>query len=1077
MPKILVIDDRADNLLSVKAILKSYEPDYEVITAQSGMEGIDLAVSEKPDTILLDVQMPEMDGYEVCRSLRSNKKTQQIPIIFLTATHTSSEKRIKGLEMGGDAYLTKPIDAVELMANLQVMLRIKKAEDENLRRYEHIVSSSSDMMALLDKQFTYLVVNKQYAKAYNMIPEQLIGLTPTDVVGEDIFQTTIKPHATKCLNGESVKYETSIDIPSLGMQVLEINYSPFYDENNKVDGFVVNGRNITNRKLAEDDRNTILYELELVNRVILEINQAGSIDSMAEILAKAVYEINPGCHAAVSLYDEQAGGVQIKSVIGLDKNQEIIIKALGKDPRKIIFDPQKLDKVYTNYTTGKLVLVKGGLAELMAGHVPRYQCIMAEKLMGLEAVYTAGFASEEMAKGGVVLLLKKGQKIKHPSAVETLVAQTSQVIQRKQYEGQLKLSEQKYKSLVEFSPDMILLADLKGFILESNNAVDHHLGYPRNDIVGKHFSKLRLLRVRDLPKYTRILKSLARGETHAPFDAEVKHKDGSVRFLEIYVSIANIPGRNALLQVIAHDITERKQAEKALRQSQEQLHLVTHQSPNVFELYDLDGLQIDVNKAYEDLWDFPAETTVNKFNVLKSQEVVNSGLIDSVQRAYSGETVKVGEYIFDPRGATEAQGKGRVRWLSTKIYPLKNVDGEVSNIVITHEDVTDRKQAEAKQQALESQLLQSQKLEAVGTMIGGISHELNNILQSMFLYGGLVQEELPDKKSLQSNMQHLLEGGERARDIVKQVLTFSRKSKIDMKPQIVHELVLEALILEKASLPANISLIEDVEVSPNLVECDKTYIHQIVFNLCNNAIHAMEATGGILTVSLHQIQAALNSGKSKTNVQELTVQDTGHGINPDDLDKIFDPFFTTKQLGEGTGLGLSVIHGIVEMMQGQITVVSKLGRGTTFRILLPVTEKSKIDAPPPQTLLSSDGLKQSILLVDDETSIREITQAILLRKGFAVESASDGQKALNLFNAHPNKYNLIVTDLSMPIMSGIELCRAIRASGSDIPIMLSTGQLDIEDQQEYANIGITKSIQKPWTAEELIASIQEIDNK
>ena len=230
-------------------------------------------------------------------------------------------------------------------------------------------------------------------------------------------------------------------------------------------------------------------------------------------------------------------------------------------------------------------------------------------------------------------------------------------------------------------------------------------------------------------------------------------------------------------------------------------------------------------------------------------------------------------------------------------------------------------------------------------------------------------------------------------------------------------------------------------------------------------------------MSLHQIQASLNSGESKTNVQELIVGDTGHGIDPADLDKIFDPFFTTKEFGQGTGLGLSVIHGIVEIMQGRITVLSELGRGTTFRILLPVTEKSKTDEHLPQAPFSSDVLNQSILLVDDDTSIREVTQAILNRKGFTVESASDGQKAFELFKANPNKYNLIVTDLSMPIMSGIELCQAIRASGSDIPIMLSTGHLDIEDQQEYANIGITKSIQKPWTADELIARIQEIENE
>ncbi len=431
---------------------------------------------------------------------------------------------------------------------------------------------------------------------------------------------------------------------------------------------------------------------------------------------------------------------------------------------------------------------------------------------------------------------------------------------------------------------------------------------------------------------------------------------------------------------------------------------------------------------------------------------------------------------FNKEYRIKRKNDGRITWVHGMGKLVLDALGSPLKMLGTIQDIHENKTAKEKRVALKAQLHQAQKLEAIGTMVGGISHELNNILQSMFLYGGLVQEELPDKKSLQTNMKHLLEDSERARDIVKQILTFSRKSKVEMKPQFLHDLILEALILEQASLPANVTLKQNIEKSDSMVECDSTQIHQIVLNLCNNAHHAMESTGGILTVSLNQIQASLNSGESKTNVQELKVQDTGHGIDRSDLDKVFDPFFTTKEFGRGTGLGLSVIHGIVEMMQGQITVSSELEQGTTFRILLPVTEKSKPDKQAPQTPLSSDVLNKSILLVDDDTNIREVTQSILIREGFAVESASDGQKAFELFKANPNKYNLIVTDLSMPNMSGIELCQAIRASRSDIPIILSTGKLGVEEQKEYETIGISTSIQKPWTADELVRQIRELDN-
>ena len=518
----------------------------------------------------------------------------------------------------------------------------------------------------------------------------------------------------------------------------------------------------------------------------------------------------------------------------------------------------------------------------------------------------------------------------------------------------------------------------------------------------------------------------------------------------------------------AQDITEKVESEQILKASEEKFRAMIETSPDGTAITALDGKVQYVSPQVLAMWGYERESEMigmSMTDLFRSD--YHEKATQSIGGMFSGKFVGAEEYVMIRKDGSELFGEAN----ANLIY---NEKGEPVRILFVVRDITEHKQAEAGQKSLEKQLLQAQKLEAVGTMVGGISHELNNILQSMFLYGGLVQEALPDKKPLQANMQHLLEEGERAREIVKQVLTFSRKSKVDMKSQSLHELILETLILEQASLPANITLKQDVEISLSLVECDKTQIHQIVLNLCNNASQAMEATGGILTVSLHQIQTSLNGSDATTQVQELMVQDTGHGIDPADLDKIFDPFFTTKEFGRGTGLGLSVIHGIVEMMQGQISVVSELERGSTFRILLPVTEKLKTDDPTPHTPLSSDVFKQSILLVDDEESIREVTQAILNRKGFVVESASDGQKAFDLFKANPNKYNLIVTDLSMPIMSGIELCQAIRATGSDIPIMLSTGHLGIEDQQEYANIGITKSIQKPWTAEELIAQIQEI---
>lgn len=289
MKKILAIDDHEDNLIVYEAIISTYFQNFETILAKSGKEGIEKAIAVKPDVILLDIIMPEMDGYEACKSLKSHATTMHIPIILITAVKTDSASRIKGLEIGADAFLAKPIDPGEFAAQIKVMLRIKEAEDQlrlekegletvvkqrvaelfeknrelqneiderkraetALIQFEHIVSASTDMLALIGDNYKYLAVNKAYAAAFNLVSDDLIGNSPEIVFGEDFFKTVIRPNADRCLGGEEVNYQYWFDLPSLGKQYLDVNYFPYYNEDGMIVGFVVNGRNITKRKKQE----------------------------------------------------------------------------------------------------------------------------------------------------------------------------------------------------------------------------------------------------------------------------------------------------------------------------------------------------------------------------------------------------------------------------------------------------------------------------------------------------------------------------------------------------------------------------------------------------------------------------------------------------------------------------------------------------------------------------------------------------------------------------------------------------------------------------------------------------------
>ena len=394
-------------------------------------------------------------------------------------------------------------------------------------------------------------------------------------------------------------------------------------------------------------------------------------------------------------------------------------------------------------------------------------------------------------------------------------------------------------------------------------------------------------------------------------------------------------------------------------------------------------------------------------------------------------------------------------------------------------DISEQKHQQEKQNELKAQLLQSQKLEAVGTMAGGIAHDFNNILQGMFLYMGIVKDQISDDEELLANFQNIIDGADRAKELVAQILTFSRKDETDLKPNKLQYLLKNALKLIRASTPATIEVRADIASDCGAVLCDVTQMHQVFINLCNNAVHAMPEEGGVLSVSLQEIekQTAQGTGKelsSKNKMVELIVSDTGYGMDAETLARIFDPFFTTKGVGEGTGLGLSIVHGIIMDMGGDVYVESEPGKGTTIRLLMPIAQDM------------TDGLSHSdkgraelqglrILLVDDDEAILSAGKFSLEQKGFTVVTASNGRQALQLVHEDVKAYDLIITDLTMPEMTGMQLAQEIRALSDDVFIILTSGNLDPELRREFDALGFNGFVGKPWTVDELLEVVSGFD--
>lgn len=387
----------------------------------------------------------------------------------------------------------------------------------------------------------------------------------------------------------------------------------------------------------------------------------------------------------------------------------------------------------------------------------------------------------------------------------------------------------------------------------------------------------------------------------------------------------------------------------------------------------------------------------------------------------------------------------------------------------------ERLDSEAKRIRLESQLRHSQKLEAIGTMAGGIAHDFNNILTGILGYSEMARNELINLPTTQRKLDKVLQAGHRAKDLVQQILTFSRHSSDEKKVVDISSICREAMKLLRASIPTSIEF--SLKITNHCaVKAAPGQMHQIIMNLCTNAYHAMTPDGGQLTVYLDQekltAKASRRLGIEEGTFVRLTVSDTGCGISKEVKERIFDPYFTTKDKGVGTGLGLALIHGIIQSHNGAISVESEECQGATFTIWLPAAKSRPIEVTAPvidQTLTRGT---ERILLVDDEQLVRQFAHEILELAGYTVTVANNGQEALTLFLADPAAFDLLLTDMTMPKMSGMDLAKNCLAIRSELPIILCTGFNDQITKENALKAGVLAYLTKPVPAYNLCQVIR-----
>jgi PAS domain S-box-containing protein len=550
---------------------------------------------------------------------------------------------------------------------------------------------------------------------------------------------------------------------------------------------------------------------------------------------------------------------------------------------------------------------------------------------------------------------------------------------------------------------------------------------------------------------------------------------GERRLLSILKSpVKEANGTVSYVVCSAEDVTERKNAETLLGESEARYRELVENANSIILRMDREGRLLFFNEYAQRFFGYSAEEVLGR-----SVADTIMPRTDSPGRALQAFIADIGQH---PELYATSENENMLRdgtrvWISWTNKPLYSETGEVKEILCVGNDITERRRAEQEKRQLQSQLLHAQKLEAIGTLAGGIAHDFNNILAAIIGYADIAKDEVDAGTPLARDLDQILKAGHRAKDLVKQILTFSRQAEDQPVSLYPATIIKEAVKLLRPALPAIIAIHTHIEDKAGPVRIDPTQMHQMLMNLCTNAFHAMEDQGGKLDIRLQRVELDAQQLAARPSVRpgtyiELVVGDTGSGIPDGLVDRIFDPFFTTKELGKGTGMGLSIVHGIVTRCEGFVTVDSVPGQGTTFHVFLPVAAESQ-PAPvaPDESLPHGSG---HILFIDDEEMLVSIVKIMLERLGYVVTARTSSLEALTTFQNQPDLFDLVITDLTMPGMTGLDLSRRLLQIRPDLPIILCTGFSTLVTEEKARALGIRALAYKPLTKKDMAPLINSI---